>query len=423
MTYDYAKNSWLRMAPLRAMRTRLKHFTYGRQWDDPAVAADGSVVTEGEVARRAGRRPITNNLLRSLVKSVVGRFRYNISSEEMSQAVGEIRRLNALDELDARALEEFLISGCAIQRVVYENRFEGQQVWVDNVNPSHFFCNRFLDPRGRDIRLVGMLHDMSPQEIRMRYSHNSQRRARELAELFARVSSIRPECSLASIEPYSDAVSWDSASDPALCRVIEVWSFEHVRHRGTCWYCRVYAPDGTVIDETRSPFAHGSHPFVVKFYPLTDGEVHPFIEDVIDQQTHINRLITTIDHILAHSAKGALLFPTDACPPGVSVEEAASMWGLPAAVIPVNPRAARLPTEVSSAGRSEGASALLDIELRLFQQISGVSSALQGHAPSGNVSASLYDSQAYNSVVAMMDVFSTFDAFRAARDEKAVSCH
>lgn len=338
-TFEYARNSWIRMGGLRSLRSRLKRFTYGRQWDDLTVDNEGKLITEGEAARRAGRRPLTNNLLRSLVKSVVGRFRHNIASASaLSGKAAEIHRLNSLDELDARLLEEFLISGCAIQRVAWENRFDGHRVWIDNVSPSRFFCNRFLDPRGSDIRLVGMLHDMSAQEVRMR-------------------------------------------------------------------------------------FAHRSHPFAVRFYPLTDGEVHPFIEDVIDQQLHINRLITTIDSILNNSAKGVLLFPIDACPQGVSISEAASLWHKPSAVIPINPRARMLPQEIVSSGRSEGASALLDIEFRLFQQISGVSGALQGQAPSGHVSASLYDAQVANSAVALQDIFSTFDTFRGERDVKALkSC-
>lgn len=420
--YDFARNTWLRMEQLRSCRERLKRFTYGRQWDDTVIDPDGNIFTEAELARRAGRRPLTNNLLRSLVKSVVGRFRHNVQSERLSAELAEIHSLNSLSELDARLLEEFLISGCAIQRVAVENRPDGHHLWVDNVAPTRFFCNRFLDPRGSDIRLVGMLHDMSAQELRMRFSHGSHRRALELDRMFAGESGLRPECSIASVNPDPDAVAWGRPSDPSLFRVVEVWTFEHVRHHGPCWYSRFYAPDGTVIDETRSPWAHRSHPFVVKFYPLTDGEVHPFIEDVIDQQMHINRLITTIDHILSNSAKGVLLFPTDALPAGVSISEATRLWNRPAAVIPVNPKARSMPKEITTSGRSEGASALLDIEFQLFQQISGVSGALQGQTPAGNVSASLYESQTNNAVVAMMDIYSTFNSFRSARDAKALGC-
>ena len=216
-------------------------------------------------------------------------------------------------------------------------------------------------------------------------------------------------------------MSFLTPSDRSLCRVIEVWTLELDKRKGPVWKCRYYAADGTLIDETLSPFGHRSHPFTVSFYPLTDGEVHPFIEDVIDQQRHINLLIAGIDQVLTHSAKGVLLFPTDALPPGININQAAEIWGRPGGVIPINPNATRLPTELTAPGRSEGATQLLELELKLFQQISGVTNALQGQAPAGMTSASLYESQVRNSAVALLDIFETFNSFRAQRTAKALT--
>ncbi|MCM1521429.1 MAG: hypothetical protein NC039_02110 [Muribaculaceae bacterium] len=420
--FEQAREAWNQASAMRATRRTLKLFTYGRQWEAILSSAGSSSALSNyeEHCLQTNRRPLTNNLIRSLVKSIVGRFRLNIADERRKPGSQEerVRLTNRLDELDARALEEFLISGCAIQRVVLERRFEGQNVWVDNVNPSLFFCNRYLDPRGTDLRLVGMLHDMSLPEMCLRFGRGSRRRHRELAAIFADSPKSPTVSELAS---RADEVTFHYPSDRSLCRVIEVWTFEIDKRQGPVWKCRFYSSGGTLIDETLSPFPHRSHPFVVNLYPLTDGEVHPFIEDVIDQQRHINLLITSIDQILSHSAKGVLLFPTDALPPGVSITEAAALWGKPGGVIPVNPSARRMPEEISSAGRSEGASGLLDIELRLFQQISGVTNALQGQAPSGTTSASLYESQVQNSAVALLDVYETFNSFRRQRTEKALS--
>ncbi|MCM1163112.1 MAG: hypothetical protein NC339_02515 [Muribaculaceae bacterium] len=420
--FEQAREAWNSASSMRATRRMLKLFTYGRQWDAILSGADSTTPLSNyeEYCLRNNRRPLTNNLLRSLVKSVVGRFRLNLADEHPKPGSAELalRESNRLDELDARALEEFLISGCAIQRVVIERRFEGQKVWVDNVNPSRFFCNRFLDPRGTDLRLVGMLHDMSLPELCLRFGHGSRRRHRDLAAIFAHST---PRSTVTELATAADDVTFHYPSERSLCRVVEVWTFEIDKRRGPVWKCRFYSADGTLIDETLSPFAHRSHPFVLNFYPLTDGEVHPFIEDVIDQQRHINLLISSIDQILSHSAKGVLLFPTDALPPGVSISEAATMWGKPGGVIPVNPSARRMPEEISASGRSEGASGLLDIELRLFQQISGVTNALQGQAPSGTTSASLYESQVQNSAVALLDIFETFNSFRRQRTLKALS--
>lgn len=420
-----AREAWEAAGSLRATRRRLKQFTYGRQWE--AIADDiraGHAVSDYEQLYVQSRcRPLTNNLIRSLVKSVVGRFRLSLADEakDAGEAETRLRRTNRLDELDARALEEFIISGCAIQRTVYERRFEGAGVWVDNVNPCHFFVNRFFDPRGADIRLIGMLHDMSRPELSLRFAHGSRRRQRELDTIFGRSADEAAARPIEQLAVQADTPSFLYPRDADLCRVIEVWTFETDKRREPVWRCRFYAPDGTLLDMTRSPFPHGSHPFTVSLYPLTDGEVHPFIEDVIDQQRHINLLIATIDRILAHSAKGALMLPVDSVPAGMSIEEIAAIWSRPGAVIPVNPGASRMPEEVAGKGGSEGASQLLDLELRLFHQISGVTAALQGQAPTGHTSASLYESQVQNSAVALLDTFETFHAFRARRTAKALS--
>lgn len=424
--FTRARDAWEACAAIRATRHRLKDFTYGRQWGDTWTDAKGNLVTDGQYVSDNGRRPITNNLIRSLVKCVVGRFRQNLlDARRRDEGAADERReklerLNLLDELDARALEEFLISGCAIQKVSYEKRFEGAQVWVDNVNPDRFFCNRFLDPRGSDIRIIGMLHEMSLSEMKMRFGHSNRRRLRDISQLYSRLMAGRPDVArlAASLGSGSD-VSFTSPSDMSLCRVIEVWTFDSDSRSFGSWHCRYYGADGTLIDETASPYNHNSHPFVVSLYPLTDGEVHPFIEDVIDQQKHINQLITTIDHILSHSAKGVLLFPTDAIAQGSSYENVVDIWSRPGAVIPVNPKASRMPDEITAPGHSEGASKLLDIEMKMFQQVSGVSSALQGQVLGGNMSASLYETQVQNSAIALTDVFETFNTFRRVRDQKA----
>lgn len=421
-----ARNAWMAGAAHRHTRKMLKQFTYGRQWEAllSTARSGASLSTYEDFCLRNKRRPLTNNLIRALVKSVVGRFRLNLSEEEgpaKGSPAARVSERNSLSELDSRALEEFLISGCAIQRIVLERRFEGLDVWVDNVNPTRFFCNRFLDPRGSDLRLVGMLHEMSLPELRTRFGHGSRRRQRELAAVFesgTRLGSCLPESDIAS---EAEDTAFLTASDRSLCRVVEVWTFEIDAKGCPVWMCRFFGPEGQLLDSTPSPYPHRSHPFAVCFYPLTDGEVHPFIEDVIDQQRHINLLIATIDRILSHSAKGVLLLPQDAVPRDTSLADVADAWCKPGGVIVIDRKASRMPQEISSPGRSEGASQLLDLEMKLFQQISGVTAALQGQAPQGHTSASLYDSQVQNSAIALLDVYETFNAFRSRRDAKVAA--
>lgn len=407
--YRRAVDAHRGLSRLRALRLRLMEHTYGRQWSDLITTDDGRILSEYDHALESGMRPLTNNLLRSLVKSIVGRFRYNLSTAEKPDGSGDLtafREANQINELDSRCLEEFLISGCVIQKLVCERRPGSPlAVWADSICPDDFFVNRFSDPRGADVRIIGHFFRVSLAELKLRFGHGSASRCAMLERCYANSSG------------------FNATDHAAVCHVAEVWSFDidpASPADDPHWHCRFMAPNGTVLDETRSTLLSGGHPYAFKFYPLTDGKVHPFIEDLIGQQKHINILITMIDHILANSAKGVLLMPMDAIMPESDIRDVSRVWSRPGGVIPVNPAARMMPQEVSvSSGASRDASQLLDAEMKLFQQISGVSGALQGQLQASNVSASLYESQINNSAIALLDIYESFNSFRCVRDSIA----
>ena len=109
-----AHRAWERMRPLREKRERNKNFTYGNQWCDMMTDEHGRRVSEWQHLRDNGKDPLTNNLIRQLVKSVVGRFRSRLAAEP---APAEPLHGNLVGELDSRLMEEFLISGCCFQRI------------------------------------------------------------------------------------------------------------------------------------------------------------------------------------------------------------------------------------------------------------------------------------------------------------------
>ncbi|MDE5572993.1 MAG: hypothetical protein K2I94_04475, partial [Muribaculaceae bacterium] len=76
--FTAAVEAWRRLSGLRANRERMKNYAYGRQWNDRVIdPITGESMTEGEMARVAtGRDPLTNNLIRQMVKTIIGRFRY-----------------------------------------------------------------------------------------------------------------------------------------------------------------------------------------------------------------------------------------------------------------------------------------------------------------------------------------------------------
>lgn len=443
-----AFKAWCASEPLRMRRERFKDYTYGRQWGDIFTLPGGRQLKEYDFAVESGYRPLTNNLIRQLVKTIVGLYRRDYA-EKTPDALAEIADRNSLDEIDARTLEEFLISGCAIQRIVSERRTGGAGVWVDIVSPARFFVNPFTDPRGCDIDLLGMLHSMSLDEAVARFGGadpQERKRVRELCTAAAEGSFARTADSAFYTAP------------PGRCRLIEVWSRRSMQvlkcydprsasfflaqagqarkiHRANSrrprnqaivykavdtarWTCTWFCASGEVIASYPSPFAHGSHPFALKFYPLTDGEVHPFVEDVIDQQKYVNRMITMIDNIMQTSAKGVLLFPEERKPEYVTWNDIANRWGDTCGVIPLKftNKSQNMPTQISTSGATADAHRLLSTQLELMEQISGVSGGLMGKNLPGNASASLYQALAHHSTTALTDLLSTFAHFVRSRN-------
>jgi hypothetical protein len=454
-----AASAYGAVSTLRGRRQRFKQFTYGAQWGDAVRDHDGTWSTEGEVAARNGRVPLTNNMIRRLVKNIVGHFRTDMP--EIDVELRAVARSNRLEELDSRMLEEFLISGCAIQRVCCERRGAGVGVWVDNIDPRRFFVDRMSDPRSTDVEMVGMIRDMSMAELLMRYSGGSRSRASAIRRLYASEMPTSFDGLLTTPVGNESEGGFDFyRAEAGRCRVIEVWTLDakeryrchdplaatafsieparvsalerlNSRRRragqpevamrweiGVCWRCRVLAPTGEVLYEADSSLPGGSHPFVMKFYPLTDGEVHSFVEDVIDQQKYVNRLITLIDNIMSSSAKGVLLFPEDQLGTGLQWKDVAQMWSAYDGIIPYRPRSGvPAPQQVVSPGGDAGASELLKLEMKLFEDVSGVAGVLQGRTDSGSTSAQLYEAQVRTASAAIQDLMATFADFRNARNE------
>lgn len=412
ITAAYA--AWCEGNDLRTRRRRFLRYTYGNQWGDMMVDNDGNSMTECEYLMRQFRQPLTNNLIRRLVRVIVGRYRHLAAANGLySGPIAKAARINNLSELDSRMLEEFLISGIAVQRVA--DGADGTPT-VMNVSPDDFFAGRFSDPCCRDLEMAGMLHSMSIHEVLARFGNNSQRRIDELRAIFGHSDDNAPAISPAGHRFFVD-------DDSARCRVIELWTLDAVHRRNRrrvdisfVWKCRWLAPDGHLLSEYTSPWRHGSHPFALKMYPLTDGKVHPFVEDIIDQQRHVNRLIVMIDRIMTTAAKGVLLFPVEQRVKGFSWDDIRSRWAAPDGIIPITGQADALPQQITGNGADAGAHKLLELELKLFEDTSGVSNALMGENSGGNSGSALYESRVSNSTIALQDIFDSFGDFTTRRN-------
>ena len=406
---------------------------------------------------------------------IVARSVDNQKLGEMNTCIAEyIYQFARMKEIDAKDMLEAMISGCCVQMVDYQfnNTTMRKEMSVTSFNPSRLFLNSGIeDPRGNDITTIGVLLDMPMDSVVTKFAH-TKKDAEKIREIYKTVNS-EFITNLYSTFTRSSVKNIDFMTPISqnLCRVIQAWELEaedvwmvHDYLNGTweqypmsdssaidtmiknreidieiegldydmCkitkeyhsdifWYVRYLSPCGDVLYEARSPFSHKSHPFTVYLGHLVDGEIHSFVENIIDQQRYINRLITLIDFIMGASAKGVLVFPENAIPKGMSKEDILEQWTSYRGVIFANLKpGVQMPAQISTNATNIGANEMLALQMQLIRDISGIHGALQGKEAKSGTAASLYAQEANNAQVNIADLLESFTEFRQARDYKVV---
>lgn len=474
-----AQHYWNEMEQFRKDRQRNKRYTYGDQWDDK-ICVDGKTMTEEEYIKQQGNVPLKNNLIRRLVRNVLGVYRSQskeptcVARDREEQKLGETMstilqcnmQLNRMSEVYARTMEEFLISGFIVHRKSYGWRNGKEDCWTDYVQPNNFFIdNNMRDFRGWDVGCLGEVHDISFGQLCEQFAETPED-YRKLKEIYKWADDKVFIANYAEKFGYSRLDNFDFlfTSEPGRCRVIEVWRKEQ-KPRYRChdylngdiykideedyykdvvaineqrmqmaeasgmpaeevplikatwfmddyWYFYYLSPFGHILKEGETPFEHGSHPYIFKAYPFIDGEIHSFVSDVIDQQRYTNRLITLYDWIMRASAKGVLLMPEDCLPDGVSMEDIAESWAEFNGVILFKPsKTGQMPHQVANNSTNIGITELLNLQLKFFEDISGVNGALQGKPGFSGQSASMYNQQVQNSTMSLLDMLECFSYF------------
>ena len=189
------------------------------------------------------------------------------------------------------------------------------------------------------------------------------------------------------------------------------------------WYYRYMSPYGHVLQEGRSPYWHGEHNYVLHLYPLIQGRLGNFVEQFIDQQRAINRTATLIDFIRGTSSKGVLVVDDDAFE-SMSREEVIDEYVRYNGVLFVKLKPGQsidgVVRQYNSGAAVAGDFELLNLQLRLINEISGVNSAMQGQSPRSGTPASLYAQQVQNSSLNLKGLFDGFRTFRRRRDAKVM---
>lgn len=479
-----AQRYWDNMSDFRKRRDRNKRYTYGEQWSDHIEYVDKwgrkRTITEENYIREQGSEPLKNNLIRRLVKNVLGVYRSQSKEptctardkdeqkygETMSVVLQYNRQMNRMSELDARSMEEFLISGAAIQKSKWGWNRGRMDNFTSIVQPDCFFIdNNMRDLRGWDVSCIGEVHDVSignllenfaknPDDVkRLREIYSQQAYRERIADNFQRFGRHEPK-----------NIDFFNPSNPSLCRVIEVWRKEtkarfrcHDYNNGDIykvdiedyqeyveeenanrlqrgleagmpaddipmieaewfvddyWYYYFITPFGDILQEGESPYAHGEHPYTFKFYPFIDGEIHSFVEDVIDQQRYVNRLITLYDMLMRTSAKGMLLCPEDCLPDSMTWDDISESWARVGSIVVYKPdNMGNIPQQVTTNSTNIGIQDLLQFQLKFFEDISGVNGALQGKEGFAGTSGSLYAQQTQNATMSLLDILECFSQF------------
>lgn len=428
----------------RAERERCKRFTYGDQWGD-MIEDCGRRMTEAEYIRSQGNFPLKNNLIRRLVRNVLGVFRGKLKipgvqatdagsageADCINRLLAENAEANRLVELYTRGMEEFLISGLVVHKKWYGRRGQRLGPVTDHISPVKFFFDTSArDMRGSDVAMIGENHDMAFDELCATFARE-QADIESLARLYGIGPDNRGRCRVTEVWERRRIMRlschdlregrWlrlDADRAEAVDRlnsfrksrgeepVVTNWFFDDI------WSFSFLTPDGTILSRGESPYPGGRHPYVFKAYPYIDGEIHSFVGDIIDQQKLTNRLVSMYDWILRASAKGVLLFPEGSLPDGVDINDVADEWGRFNGVIVYRPRpGVELPQQVSSKAADIGITELLEIQMRMMEDVSGVNGALQGKLENGSMSGTLYSQQTENSMSALSDLMGCYDEF------------
>lgn len=392
--------------------------------------------------------------------------------EMMSATVQYAYQRNRLWELDRRNLESFLVTGSAFFRSYYAWKDEPcmMDVWVDSVNYNKMFFDKYMeDPRHWDCTLIGQVHDLAIDDVIAQFSTPAN--DWQIRDIYR---SNTKEGIMTNVENLTQRklteMDFFVPDDFNRCRVIELWRketkkrlrvhdwlsgeyykvelnrkseleatnnqryqeqlamgvseedmklLEFQEFTDRFWYFRFMSPYGDILKQGETPYWHKSHPYSFKLYPFFNSEVHSFVSDFVDQQRYINRLITTQDFIMSAAAKGLLMFPEESKPEGMSMDEIAEEWSAYNGVIYYKAKAGiAAPQQVVANTSNSGVYDMLNVQLKLLEDISGVSGAMQGQGAQSGTSGTLYAQQTQNSSINLVDVMESYRQLREDRDSK-----
>lgn len=384
-------------------------------------------------------------------------------------------------EIRKALFKDYICGGIAVARESYEERDTIWDSWSDYVNPYYVGFEMGSDPRHQDINLICELHDVSHEDLYFKFAREDYGLTRRILDDVYEIDHKRDYDIEADQNDVYDLenVSFDTPANRNCCRVIECWykrtkpryqctdpiaqtaddarfrveveDIENVRQENikrkkvydeagvpiedrayitaeyiedVFWYYTFMSPDGTILCEGECPYDYKTHPYTVKFYPFVNGEIHPFLGTVIDQQRYINRLVVMHDMAARSAAKGITIIPKGCIPDDMSPQDFADQFTEYEGLViyetnRINPSVR--PEVITSNAVQIGTYELLQLQLQLTKDITNVSGALQGKTPSAGTSAARYQMEMQNSSVSLFSLLNDMTNLSEQIAEKKVS--
>lgn len=403
------------------------------------------------------------------------------AADIMTAALEGVHSMNSRSERDARLYESFLVSGAAVYITGYkfDDRRKTPFPYYNEVDVSRYFQTvAASDVCGEDVDFCGDFIDTSLLDAKSMYA-KTRKQEEEIEKIYGKSNRRDVVSNLQFVTPNSENVSPRISLGSGECRIIRVcrkeghWDLavhdysdaswetynltthphiksdidaeiarrkkiadelgidyedgsnrlliEYEEKFVTSWVYYHLSPWGHILWKQDSPYDHNHHCYVAKFYPLFRGQAYGMVADLIDPQRSFNRNFIMHDFISSAAAKGVLLVPEEAIPDDMDIEDFADEWSRYNGVIKYRAKdGVKQPEQVVARNFNVGQFDMINLQMKLMHDISGVHDAAQGKSLGTGTPSSLYQQAAQNSHVNVLDYMESFAWLLSERDYKMV---